>query len=234
MSSALTRAIAEKISYIILNPPETAPYTELCHAIEQEFGATDNARFTKLLEQCELGDQKPTQLLRKMKDLAGSQVDDAFLFNIFTKKLPSQVCRAILAMDVKDPNLAAKSADLVFEFASPDNKKLHEVQSAGEETGVLYEVLNLLRDLQSDRSRSHSRSRNRSEANRTRSQMPSKKHKQDDYCWYHHKFGVNAKDCRQPCKFNPSSRIPKTPNSTISGDDGCRADKLPFVHPRFE
>jgi len=86
VSSSLPVDVADKLSYLIVDPFEEEPYKKLCEAIKKEFAVTDNARITKLLEQCELSDMKPTQLLRKMRELAQKQVDDAFFFQFICKK----------------------------------------------------------------------------------------------------------------------------------------------------
>ena len=36
------------------------------------------------------------------------------------------------------------------------------------------------------------------------------------YCYYHSKFGAEARQCKQPCKFNSSAvKTPKTSNGSV-------------------
>ena len=94
--SSLDPEVAESISDLILNKPTSKPYTTLKGRLIADFTASDGARLKELLQDLELGDKKPTMLLRQMKQLSNNQCSDEFLRAIFLDRLPLSA-KAILA-----------------------------------------------------------------------------------------------------------------------------------------
>ncbi|GBP26297.1 Retrovirus-related Pol polyprotein from transposon 412 [Eumeta japonica] len=77
------------------------------------------AAITALLSEVELGDQKPSQLLRRMRDLARTKIPDDTLRVMWTGHLPT-VVRAVLAVsDTKDLDNLVAVADKIIENTRP-------------------------------------------------------------------------------------------------------------------
>ncbi|CAB3254848.1 unnamed protein product [Arctia plantaginis] len=69
----------EQIANIKLNPPATGKYITLKNILIFTYQESDHRQLQKLLSGLELGDSKPSQLLRKMRDLSGQLLTDEAL-----------------------------------------------------------------------------------------------------------------------------------------------------------
>ena len=86
--------------------------------------ASEQLRLQQLLSTEELGDRKPTQLLRRMQQLLSGTTpglpDGAFVRELFLQRLPSNV-RMVLASARPDTSIdeLAQMADKIVEVATP-------------------------------------------------------------------------------------------------------------------
>ena len=200
--ASLSPEVATEIRDLILKPPEATPYTVLKEQLIRRTAASEQRRLQQLFNAEELGDRKPTQLLRRMQQLLGdraSTTDSTFLRELFLQRLPSNV-RMVLASAKTTATLEelAELADKVVEVATPTvaatsaphpfPEILTEIeQLRGEVQKLQASVRSLARQ---SRGRSHSRSRQHSPAPQ-----------EQTICWYHQKYGSNAKKCTQPCNY---------------------------------
>lgn len=101
--------------------PAGTPYDILKKAVIERTAATLRQRMRQLLTPAELGDRKPSQLLRHMRLLLGSiNPDPAFLREIFLQRLPSQVQLVLSSQDLNtSPDVLAELADRAMEIAVP-------------------------------------------------------------------------------------------------------------------
>jgi hypothetical protein len=157
----------------------------------------------------ELGDRKPTQLLRRMQQLLGDKLGtgtdaNSFLQELFLQQLPPNV-RMVLAS--ADPSTTldnlADMADKIMEVSTPTVAAMSTVCVDDSEVKKLRDEVSRLANLVAFLSRVHHRrrrtpSRARPPAN---TQPPSQPPPQDALCWYHAKFGANAQKCREPCSW---------------------------------
>lgn len=79
---ALDADILYHVSDVIRSPPDKDKYEYLKSKLINRFTDSQEQRLHKLLTDLELGDKKLTQLLRKMKNLAGDRVADDFLHSL--------------------------------------------------------------------------------------------------------------------------------------------------------
>ncbi|CAA9997551.1 unnamed protein product [Nesidiocoris tenuis] len=212
--AALDPDIADMVSDYLINPSQTVPYTELRTRLVAEFSESDGSRIKKLLTELELGDKKPSQLLREMRSLANAQVTDQFLKTMFLQHMPVNI-RSILAPSSDALDKQAEMADKIMEY-SPQHS-VHSVarQPFANTSGnpsqdrmarleeQLAELTASINDLKF-RSRSHSRGKS---PLRSRSSMSpgSRTTSSTRMCWYHFKFSDKAKKCIPPCTFSASS-----------------------------
>ncbi|GBN17193.1 hypothetical protein AVEN_163234-1 [Araneus ventricosus] len=70
------------VSDLLYTPPKGNPYTALKNRLLSEFEVSQNKKVRALLEDLDLGDRKPSLLLRQMQELSEGLVDDAFLKNL--------------------------------------------------------------------------------------------------------------------------------------------------------
>ena len=90
--AALTPEIAQEVRDLLLNPPQDTPYKTLREELIKRTTATEQKRLQQLLTDEVLGDRKPTQLLRHMRQLLGDRaLEDSILRQLFLQRLPANV-----------------------------------------------------------------------------------------------------------------------------------------------
>lgn len=208
--ASLAPEFATEVRDLILNPPEPTPYNTLKEQLIQRTAASAQRRLQLLFHSEQLGDRKPTQLLRRMQQLMGDSApsdpsDNSLLRELFLQRLPSNV-RMVLASTGEDlpiDNLAAM-ADKIIEVAAPTVSSVStpppppnpEVAQLREEVAELRRLIGSLHVSQpptTQRPRSRSRSRHSS---------PSQGDSQAaGLCWYHRRFGEKATKCTSPCTW---------------------------------
>lgn len=195
------------VSDILLNPPATEKYEALKRRLIAEFSDSENARVKKLLSDVNLGDEKPSHLLRRMRDLAGQSVKDDFLKNLWSQRLPVDI-QTILSVSSEPLDNLARLADTIAEvnsnpshsgvFAASSDPVSRETKKSTpkDDSSLRSEIAALRREVER-LSRSHSRSR-RGRVNRS---PHHRKNSRGRYCYYHTKFGKEARKCQGQCDF---------------------------------
>lgn len=208
----LGKDVIQQVSDILLKPPETKKFDVLKERLLKAYEESEIRQFQKLLSGMELGDQKPSQLLRRMKDLAREKIPDETLRIMWQGHLSSSV-RAVLAVsESQDLENLAAIADKIMETSRP--LQVAEVQSStlSDSSFILAEIAKLslkIRDM--ERSRNHfkrfnnNRSRSRS-TSRARNMSRRTPDSPDWLCYYHHKFRQRAMKCVEPCAWKKSER----------------------------
>lgn len=212
-ASLLPPDVLAQVSDIIIAATNSAtPYDDLKAAVLSRLQSSVAARLRELLSKEELGGEKPTDLLRRMKQLLGDkyQAFDADLFKqLFYQRLPPDVQRALISVKSKLPSdelanladdymatLPSTPAPSVSAVTSPDTSSQFS-QLAQLISQLTIEVSNLKRQI-NDHPRSRSTTPHRTR-HRSRSRSTT------DTCFYHHKFGDKALKCQQPCNFKASN-----------------------------
>ncbi|KAF9419882.1 hypothetical protein HW555_003715 [Spodoptera exigua] len=204
----LDKVDVEQISDIILSSARTGRFEALKTRLLSVYEESENKQLQKLLNEVELGDQRPSQLLRRMRDLARDKMPDETLRMLWMSHLPSST-RAVLAVseESKLDSLAAmadkmgeqtKEANSVCSCShtsaatqsstpSPDDRIINMIEALTKEVAAL----------KMDRSRNYYRGPRR---DRYRSRSRSKSTSRDSsICYFHRKFGKEAYRCRKPC-----------------------------------
>lgn len=210
----------EQIADLLHNPPTTQQYTTLKNRLISAYEESDNRQLQKLLSEVELGDQKPTQLLRRMRSLALDKVPDSTLRMMWTNHLPPHV-RSVLAVSetfstktaldelalLADKMMETSSSNQISAVASTSthSQATSDTQFLIEEIRKLsFEVAALKASAQNSQQQQYRRPFNRQSRStgrgdsrsRSRSETPS------PYCYYHRRFGKDARRCTTPCTFN--------------------------------
>lgn len=188
------QTVLRHVSDIVADPPATGKYEAIKARLLSRFEMSPQEKLEKLLMTCDLGDMKPTHLLAKMQDLAsGLKVDDNLMKMLFLNRLPPNI-RPILS--IHDGTLA-KLAEMGDKMVDSSHTHVAATQAAApsnddvsEQLAYLTAEIRKLKTSSGSRSRSTSRARSTSE-DRSR-----------DLCWYHFKYGDQARQCRQPCKYS--------------------------------
>ncbi|BHF82410.1 hypothetical protein SprV_0802554800 [Sparganum proliferum] len=213
--AALPMDIATDLRDIIDCPPTEAPYTALKEVLISRISLSTQKRLQRLISEEDLGDRKPTQLLRRLEQLADGQKLDATMFKqLFLQRLPPSV-QAILAPNIPSSTVQtlAETADRILEYYQPPvtvnvasrSTIVPTIEDVVKRLDVLTLEVSQLRTTRGYNRRSPAITR------RPRSPTPNQP-TVDGFCWYHHNYGSNAHRCHSPCKY-------KTPASENSHAD---------------
>lgn len=216
--SKLGREALQQVADIVYNPPGSGKYTAIKTRLLQVFEESPERQFQKLVSELELGSQKPSQLLRKMRELARNcQASEETVQNLWISRLPPSV-RAVLAasQDQKLDNLSPiadkvmesmQQGSLSGEMASVSTAQISVNNELCTHMNKLFlEVAALREEVQrrpqnSYRGRSKYRGRSGSRTN-SATRTPSSP---DWLCYFHYRFGTRARKCEDPCNFNRKS-----------------------------
>ena len=121
--ASLSPEIATEVRDLILRPPTENPYDNLKAQLIKRTTASEQRRLQQLFHAEELGDRKPTQLLRRMQQLLGDKAastDSSFLRELFLQRMPANI-RMVLASTAYTISLEelATLADKVMDVAAP-------------------------------------------------------------------------------------------------------------------
>ncbi|XP_046806629.1 uncharacterized protein LOC124419853 [Lucilia cuprina] len=169
--AAIESSVLSQISDIVLNPPVENMYDTLKARLLEQYAVSEQKRIKKLLQDLELGDMRPTQLLREMRDLAGNEMNDNMLKSVWMNRLPPNV-RTVISISSDPLDKLATLADKIIEVSdSPHVSAVSVPQNASSSQSTLEQQINLLvkevaelRTKFSQRPRNRSRSRSRSES----------------------------------------------------------------------
>ena len=121
--AALAPEVAAEVRDLILHPPEERPYDLLKEALVKRTESSEQRRLQQLLTSEELGDRKPSQLLRRMQQLLGDSgpaPDSAFVRQLFLQRLPPSVSMVLASSsDHLSLSQLADMADRILEVANP-------------------------------------------------------------------------------------------------------------------
>lgn len=210
--AALDYKILASVRDILRNPPESDKYTTLKSRLMEVHSQSESEKLKLLVQDLDLGDKKPSQLLREMRNLADNKFDEGTLGTLWRQRLPINI-QQILSAAPGDLNTLAKIADKIFEVSAPSRSvascselpapsrnqasgsTVYEIQALRAEISALKDqVGKLFRQRSPKRNLSHSR-------NRSRRRSHSRDQGNGNLCWYHAKYADKALKCKAPCNF---------------------------------
>lgn len=218
----LGRDALQQVSDILLSPPATGKYDAIKERLLQTYEESASRQFQKLVSEMELGSQKPSQLLRRMRDLGrNTQVSEQTLHNLWIARLPNSM-RAVLTVS-QDQTLEnlANIADKIME-----NIKSNEIAEICSSPTVCSQIpvsdilkqmhnLNLevaaLREEVQNHRRSEQRGRGFERGHapyrgRWRSRSRSRMNNNPNWlCRFHYKYREKATKCEKPCAWKSTS-----------------------------
>ncbi|XP_049886524.1 uncharacterized protein LOC126381010 [Pectinophora gossypiella] len=89
----------EQVADLLYHMPDEKPYDALKARLISVYEESEERQLQQLLSEMELGDQKPTHLLRKMKELAHNKISDDTLRMMWMNLLPSHVRSVLVVSD---------------------------------------------------------------------------------------------------------------------------------------
>lgn len=218
---ALNAEVLMHVSDIALDPPKTEAYSTVKKRLISEFSDSEQKRLKTLISDLTLGDDKPSLLLRRMRQLAGTRLNDDLLQTLWLQRLPAQV-QAILSVSEDTLDKLALMADKILEatenspicyaiahaqadtstsnkqhIITPHQSTFAQNNEADAITQIKQQISELTKQVQSlTASQTSHRPRSRSGSRSRYTQQNN-----HGFCWYHYTFGQQAKKCSKPCSF---------------------------------
>ncbi|GFV38992.1 uncharacterized protein TNCV_965581 [Trichonephila clavipes] len=164
-SALVANLDAETLSYvsdIVLSPPNSDKYHTLSQWLITQFSDLETQKIKKLLTDLQLGDEKPSHLLRKMKELSNGQLQDDFLQCLWLQRMPPHIQTVLSASSEPLDKLAIIADKSSSCSVQPTMDSLvRQIQELSLQVAELTRERNSSRHQRysSDRRRSHSRSR---------------------------------------------------------------------------
>lgn len=199
--------VLAQVGDIIGDIPGSDAYQKLKTRLIEVFSASEQQRLKRLLTNIELGDRRPSALLKEMQELAGPLVGEQFLKSLWIQHLPPNIQGILVSLDLDLHQLASK-ADKISDVVTP--AQLFSIQEKRSNSRSVEERLDELQRQVTDvtkkleelcASRSRDRTYSRSHSPRPRSNRSTGR----DICWYHSKFGTGASRCVEPCNYKPEN-----------------------------
>lgn len=217
--SSLPPDVAEDFTDILASPHPSHPYDTLKEAIISRKSESEHSRLQQLITATELGDRRPSQLLRRMRQLIGgtsAPQEEKLLRELFLQRLPQSMVPVLVAAGDVPVDTLAEMADRVADYSRAHS--LNAMTTSPPATAAdpaLASIDNrldaIVRRLD-DFVPAHRRSASRFQFHSRFSTSPRSPGLQttdaprDDssstMCWYHRRFGASARKCTRPCSWS--------------------------------
>lgn len=199
--SALDINTAEEVQSILTNPPTTNKYGSLKAALVKTFGKSQVQKDIELLNLQGLGDKRPSALLRRINALN----DDPQTLKraLFLVNLPADIRSILAGHDVTDIEALAATADRIWESRNSGVPQVSAMLTdtpivateASNQPAAAVEAVSTTGRRSSQRRARSSPQRDRFSFSSTAATTPS------SVCFYHLRFGLDARRCQPGCKF---------------------------------
>jgi len=176
------------IADISRDPPSINKYETIKAALTKEYTDSVERKLNMLIHEVQLGDLRPSQLLKRMKALAGNIISDRVLKTLWMEKIPNNV-RAIVSIVDGDLAKVALQADKIMEAQCKPT--ISTAQASNEDREAEIEALR--REIKKLRAKASPDDRSHSSSDNPPARSP--------FCYYHGRFGAKTKKCTQPCEF---------------------------------
>ena len=188
--SSLDINTAEEIQSLLVNPPHLDKYGSLKKALIKTFGKSQTQKDTELLNLNGLGDKRPTALLRKINALNDDPV--TLKRALFLVNLPPDIRGILAGHNLTDTEELAEAADRIWET------RMSGVQHISSSPFLTYpqqDVTTTLPRPQSEETVAAIKTV-RQRGQPLQHSMPN------SICYYHQRFGPDARRCQDGCKFS--------------------------------
>lgn len=212
-------SVAAQVRDVIVSAP--GDFDGLCNALRQRLAQSRASRLEALLRHQQLGDRKPSQLLRDMRGqltTAGdAPTDSGLLRTLFLQRLP-QSARAALSLLPETTSLLelAEAADRFLEASQPSGAVAAVAAATPAPAGGDADLATAIASLAAvigrldasnrrlEETVNRSRSRAATPGRHSRSSSASRELDPGRYCWYHRTYGARARKCTSPCAWVPA------------------------------
>lgn len=142
------------------------------------------------------------------RNLAGGQCTDTVLHSFFLERLPDPVRGILAANDTIDLAQLAHQADKIMDYtrSTPRVDAVNSPSSQPEQSAEISELRRRIEELMRQVQEGHTPDRRTRRRSRLRSRVryrarSTPKQQKTAVCYYHSKFGSDARKCQQPCAW---------------------------------
>ena len=193
--ASLSPEFAAEVCDLILTPPGETSYDVLKAQLITRTAASGQELFSAE----ELGNRKPTQLLRCLQQLVGDTpgADGAFLRELFLQCLPNNI-RMVLTSTRGDTSIneLGQLVDKIIKVAVPQVASVSTQPSSFDVESLCAEIISLKHQI---KTLQHIPRRGCSPHRCSTSPAPPPQQSSNIVCWYHRTFGKAAHKCTPPC-----------------------------------
>ncbi|XP_044578871.1 uncharacterized protein LOC123261346 [Cotesia glomerata] len=209
---ALPPRVAKQLRDVIMKEQTPALYDELKAQLIKRLGISQGEKTNRLLEGEKMGDEKPSEYLRRLQEIGG-EIPEHLLQSIWLRGLPDGYRMTMAAQRGQSLENMAEVADNIHETV-PTRQAVFET-AASQDTSIA----TALQNLQLEMAKYARNIRSPSEGRRGRSPTPHRSNPQTQsrsgarsrgprpqgICWYHWIFNEKADKCTQPCNWTPGN-----------------------------
>ncbi|XP_054706830.1 uncharacterized protein LOC129216638 [Uloborus diversus] len=183
-------------------------YTAAKERLLSTFKESETKRIQQLVNGLELGDMKPSQLLRRMRSLGDAEdISDKVLRTLWLEKMPDRIKNILIVSEESTEKLAAMADRIAEMTPSCELAKIEAPTPPPYET-LLAKISSLEYQIASLSLLARHRSPHRSQNNGRRSRSRSKRRFDPNgkFCFYHYRFGKQCRPekCKPPCNWKQS------------------------------
>lgn len=202
--AALDPTVIGQLSEVIASMPQQDRFEYVKAKIIEHFADSEQRRLNRLLSELPLGDKKPSELYFEMKRVAGNTLGEAALKGLWTKRLP-EFAQPVVAASSGSAAEFTKIADSIIDAVVPHHvnvvesgvtNEINQLRATVEDLGKRFDRFSVR-----SRSRQRSVSRYRPRSTNRSARVSSPVSSGSSQCWYHQKYGTNARKCRSPCRY---------------------------------
>jgi hypothetical protein len=189
----------------MISPPAENPYTALKTALIQRLATSREKKVRQPFDSAVVCDMKPSQFLRHLSQLSGTDTSDNPLRTTWADRLPQHLIAAV-ALQIDTPldkvaTVIDHMNDLVpsrLVYATSTHEHDTTFVTKSELAAELVDIKAQLTKLNEAVEKLGQRDRSR---NRSRDRSPHSSSKNPDYCYFHNRFGDKACKCVKPCTY---------------------------------
>lgn len=189
-------------------------YATLKTRLINEFQESPDTQFNKLIDELHMGEQRPSQLFRRMAEAGkNAGVEAATIKMLWLRRLPTQIRTALVAHEQQDVEKLGIIADKIHQTIKQG--VVAEVNQNVEDNGLIQEIKKMTENFEQLRGevqqiRSQGRPNSvRSAGRGAPAPFRNPQQQRGRLCVYHQRFGRLARNCQQPCGWR--SRPPTLP-----------------------
>lgn len=190
------------VSDIVLTPPPNNLYNAIKARLIKQFTDSDSKKLHSLLNDLQIGDMKPSNLLRKMRELSCGKVGEDLLKVLWLQKLPTTI-QAILSTNTNPLEQLSSLADTMFEVVECSSVQAVSSTQTSQFNDLVNAVYKLDGKIESLKKQFRAPSKSSKTVSRSRTPTPTKAVSvtKGKICFYHKRFATKARKCVAPCNF---------------------------------